>query len=488
MSTRINKLLLHQFYPPEDERRRFMYRRGKLHQVFLYGVICKIYGLNLLRVELKDPTERERILGVEDIVGETPGGEKGAKFKYLSGDILTIYVDREFGIQYMDKIIRRDSVVTEGWLLMNVILNIAVYKSGREYCLIGVAEKLRILGSQDETYSHSVGDLPSIQDFMKLERYKLTDYYNTDKTFMENCNNVTAEYLLVYYEQDRKDFIIRPNECRMDMNIRGTLNYGTSKEVKDLQDRYHYCVVLTFDERKVRLDPTDRNNVRTLEDETVEYLRSLKLDVRGIWYDENREDNMIHFNLHIANELPLEYFTALFQIWKHNLGHIWIDYMKNPLGWRLYASRNEAMKKDLPYICKYVVFGHFERFMMIQSMTVGGLPDLVARKIMDYALVRDEYIVGDIDRSFYKNHVRICHSAMSREIDDALSDSRTTLREFRGGMEEWTNYREGRWQDFRDLQREKEDYVAENEWERVGSKPGEVLTRKLQEVFRNMTL
>lgn len=162
----------------------------------------------------------------------------------------------------------------------------------------------------------------------------------------------------------------------------------------------------TFNKNKCRIDPSDPHNQEKLFEIAYEYCEKRELEVLGMWYDNNQENKLIRFNLHIKCELPLEYFLILFDKWKLGIGIFWVDYIEDPATWRVYASRNEVMSTGSPYVCKHVVFGHFKYYL--DSLRGEKTSREIADHIAGYVLQSEAYQTSRVDRFFLSNHFRIC--------------------------------------------------------------------------------
>ena len=237
-----------------------------------------------------------------------------------------------------------------------------------------------------ENHYKQLGDLPSIDKFIDMSNTDRMKYYSNPAGPRED---VKASYVVVYCETKNRYYIIsHQDHVGVLKYVYPSQAWKIIKEDKDLRatsldgKTYHYRAVL-------------RSSKQLMEDVQA-YLANRNIDVRGMWYDEDK-DKCSHVNLHLASQLPLEYFMVLFCEWERDFGTFWCDYVFDPYGWRVYAARNHHMSiigNEIGYVDKQVVyrnmFGFLSNYVHAKDSPI-CLTKTTISKIMDYIVDRSEY-------------------------------------------------------------------------------------------------
>ncbi|KAJ1946721.1 hypothetical protein GGF37_000976 [Kickxella alabastrina] len=349
-----------------------------------------------------------------------------------------------------------------------------------------MVSKIRISASSSQTYEVSRLDIPSYIEFrdgMLRDPSFGKRHYDGLHCYAENINNDTLEYCGVSLLDEKKHVVIKAQDFEPQ-----TMKLMSLYEAKGrLEDYYtegfHYAVVLSFNDLKICTDSLCRGNSEKLETIVKNFVDEMGLDVRGIWYDEGRQEGNIHFNIHVVNKLPIELLCLIMDVWKRKHGRYWIAYSYNVVLWRLYASRNEVMRRGLPYICKYIVFGHFDRFFLknIRKDSSDG-KSLVGAQLSSYNMINQEYLIHDISNRQYTNHWTYCYDYLSDDIQSLKERMDLPAATLKGMFKNFKfKYQivEVIKEELDKLLDEKKMFVEMNEKERVENKS---LTRQLEDL------
>lgn len=258
----------------------------------------------------------------------------------------------------------------------------------------------------DGIVNHHV-DLPSISAFRKMTMFERLKYYR-NTTLCSSIDNAMLDYCLV---KKGNDFVISKSQ---DIPKESIVSFNGNISVCKLDIRntksFHYCIILGHTDKRYQqiANKTISKVDSIIMDKARNYVVRRGLDVRGMWYDQT-DTGRPHINLHIASELPLEYFKMIFDAWSSNTGSVWLKPMHSPCAWRVYASRNHLMYKSttVEYKSDFEALLRFHKYMLSVNAKFKENPDCnidTLSKLMKYNIYFDEddipfeYIDYHLDR------------------------------------------------------------------------------------------
>ncbi|KAJ2432124.1 hypothetical protein GGF41_000184 [Coemansia sp. RSA 2531] len=500
------KCIPYQLYPSGSEKKK-LYHYGKLYTSRLYAV--KVYHLDSNRFcmllsdgEVGDITHKyEKAnslfkLDQEDYEARSLCVEEG----------IELYMNDQTDLRVGGKALNLDSITREGYTIANIIVSFGLLvgesrvgciaetvkifcnkRSEQEpFSLIPSLNLIPVLTQQDD--EHNGIDLITFRSKTLEQKFKPKPNSNLSPLtacFSQLChspNNRTLEYGLVRIKREGVRVIVKlKEEFDPELHVLCGIEESSSDNGVHLDSNHahHYAIVLTFDSNKYDTTLPTPDNIATLQEIVAEYFSERGLDVRGLWYDNSKSNNNVHFNLHVANKLPLEFFRVDFDLWNRNFGKADVEYCYNPILWRIYASRNEVMRKGLPYVCKYIVFGHFTKRASELGTSKRGVHEMA-----DYPLIHEEYLQDDIVSYQYRNHCLICFERSGEEIQELRDVINTPARDLHSVLKETKvslKYEliKKLQKQISELRDEKVEWVQNHEKERVGSYPGEVVINML---------
>lgn len=259
--------------------------------------------------------------------------------------------------------------------------------------LMSRATKIQILAMESDK-NREIGDLPTYGDFKtKTNVQERKKCYPSRKICSEEENSKIG-YVLVQIEE--KGLRIINTSLYKQLGLNGLIHPQVYKEdygdkALDFDDKsFHYAVVMTYSDRKFEHANEDYVVIKNLFMEKArKYIEMLEIDVRGFWYDESSREKRAHCNLHVVSPLPLAYFQVLFDKWTIEIGQVVAKRVWEPIGWRLYASRNHNMftttDKYTPGTYVYEKFVEEMEGIMDKDLWL-CMPLELVMKIMEYGV------------------------------------------------------------------------------------------------------
>ncbi|KAJ2008645.1 hypothetical protein GGI04_001065 [Coemansia thaxteri] len=430
--------------------------------------------------------------------------------------VIEVYMGDQSEMKFGNDKISLKDISQEGWVIANITVSVgfAPQKKGREGAnsVSIIAERVDIIctsfhgteivhetvrrpmkrESSDDTRDieeKKFIDVVAFREELREEKLHSREYYDNVEG-NENIDNEKLKYGLVRLKESGEKFVVRlDNEFDSGKHDLCGIN-NTEGSHRDLHGVNHYAVVLTFISKDQSAGTCDTESIAELQKVVEAYVKKIGLDVRGLWYDNTRLRNHSHFNLHVASELPLNFFRAIFDYWNNNHGLADVEYCYDPMAWRVYASRNEAMKKGLPYACKYIAFGKIAK---IFASGYEKSDRELAKEVAEYHLVQDEYLITDIVGYQYKNHCLICYEHLGEEIQDLRDMINTPVGDLEEVMESMNfSLKHQLALDFKlrihNFREEKIKWVESHEDERLSSYPGEVAESLMLKEFAEFQL
>lgn len=281
-------------------------------------------------------------------------------------------------------------------LIVNVTLSFKVVERDNIRYALHSVNNIEVLAVNGRYMTR--GDLPDLGSFMQMTPQQRLEHY---RQHTNRVSNRLGDYVLIYIKEGEKYHVVERSQTGLltDWILVPTNEafkmLNDDPESTDLEDeRFHYRVVLTYSDVKYydALNQNRRTFKNRLMESAREYLASRHVDVRGLWYDEGREDRRSHINLHVASELPKHYFSVLFDSWARTHGLAWCDRLFEPLGWRVYASRNHHLlgQTQGKYVTKKEIykalFGYLNKVLK-KGRILNELPLEIVYKIMDYIMI-----------------------------------------------------------------------------------------------------
>jgi hypothetical protein len=234
-------------------------------------------------------------------------------------------------------------------------------KNTIKYYLVVRVKKLIIIEGDNKEIDYKTINLPSLDDFKSLTIKEMMEYYPRGK-ICDKLHNSLLDYTLYINPDDKKSYIVNREYYIQNPNLTGFVHPNDKKhycqEGIDIDNiNHHYAVVLTYKDKRVYFSNKIKDEIKEIYMKKVlNYCKVRKLEVKGIWYDEgttcirknqyNEEEvkvGRIHCNLHLTSILPLQYFRVLFEHWRKTVGSLSINFIYEPLGWRMYGSRNHFL-------------------------------------------------------------------------------------------------------------------------------------------------
>ncbi|KAJ2486562.1 hypothetical protein EV174_001038 [Coemansia sp. RSA 2320] len=371
--------------------------------------------------------------------------------------VIEVYMGDQSEMKFGNDKISLKDISQEGWVIANITVSVgfAPQKKGREGAnsVSIIAERVDIIctsfhgteivhetvrrpmkrESSDDTRDieeKKFIDVVAFREELREEKLHSREYYDNVEG-NENIDNEKLKYGLVSLKESGEKFVVRlDNEFDSGKHDLCGIN-NTEGSHRDLHGVNHYAVVLTFISKDQSAGTCDTESIAELQKVVEAYVKKIGLDVRGLW--------------------------AIFDYWNNNHGLADVEYCYDPMAWRVYASRNEAMKKGLPYA------------------------------------FQDEYLITDIVGYQYKNHCLICYEHLGEEIQDLRDMINTPVGDLEEVMESMNfSLKHQLALDFKlrihNFREEKIKWVESHEDERLSSYPGEVAESLMLKEFAEFQL
>lgn len=384
----------------------YLQRYGKLYEAQISGaILSKGTSSSSMKLELteRDTDFLDELTQIEIVCEEKFAWP--AKFRPVqSNDIELELTSKSEIVNTSLKQVVYTSLDFDEKIMANIILRVRISKVMMHYYIDLVIRQMCIISTNLSEPSTDL-ELPDLMTFRKQKLAKKIMLYEhvvePDKDGWKLMN-----YMLV----EHKEFGIvtaRITDFVSDNKLRGIL-VPSRKDISsawitansNLHKSYdnntlnHYSIVLTYNDQKFQSSVNvDINNKESVKHELGKYIeeffRKRFIDVRGQWYDEGENRRRPHYNLHVVSSLPLAYFLELLDHWRIAIGRVTATCIYEPIGWRLYASRNHHLLTNSTgrYRSAYeareklIVYENlFERCGMCK------VPNEIAIKIMEYVL------------------------------------------------------------------------------------------------------
>jgi hypothetical protein len=387
-------------------RTTYLQRYGKLYETQISGAILS-KGTSPLSITL-ELTERDTDFLNELTRIEIVCEEKfawPAKFRSVrSNDIELELTSRSEIVNTSLKQVEYTSLDIIEKIMANITLQVRISKIMMHYCIDLVIKQMYII-STNLSEPSTDQELPDLMTFRKQKLAKKIMLYEhvvePDKDGWKLMNYMLVEHKEFGIVTARMTDFVPDNKLQgILVPSRKDISSAWIKANSNLHKSYdnnmlnHYSIVLTYSDQKfqnsVNVDINNKESIKyELGKYLEEFLRKRFIDVRGQWYDEGENRRRPHYNLHIVSSLPLAYFLELLDHWRTAIGQVTATHIYEPIGWRLYASRNHHLltnsagryRSALEAREKLILYENlFERSGMCK------VPSEIAIKIMEYLL------------------------------------------------------------------------------------------------------
>lgn len=237
--------------------------------------------------------------------------------------------------------------------------------------------------------------LPTYLGFRSLTDSRRLLFYHPGSMVAQEENRKLG-YLLATSPNGLHRITNEPAEGYTYLNPLSAFQRLSKRELKNILDEdektLHYAVVLTRSSYRQSLGdgvPEERN--KRFMELVLDYIDLIKLDVRGVWFDESRGKKRGHCNLHICSVLPPSHFSCLLETWHKKHGVKWYSRISDPITWRIYASRNHMMLVRNPSVYRDKADQKDNLRLFIGSLLEGDVLDIQgATKVISFPLYYDE--------------------------------------------------------------------------------------------------